>query len=139
MFDSERNWVDIKIASLNDNGEVIEVQNYTKVYFVALYFIVQTVTTVGYGDINPSNTKERVYVVLVMLIGVVSFSFIAGSLTSIIQDFDAIMSQTKVAKDKLMQMKNTYDFSDELYEKLDCIVQEKAGESEECSTESWLV
>lgn len=49
------------------------------------------------------------------------------------------MSQTKVAKDKLMQMKNTYDFSDELYEKLDCIVQEKAGESEECSTESWLV
>ena len=53
------------------------------------------VTTVGYGDVNPSNTKERIFVIVVMMVGVVSFSFIAGSLTTLVQDYDTILSENK--------------------------------------------
>jgi ABC-type polysaccharide/polyol phosphate export permease len=45
--------------------------------------------------VNPSNTKERIFVIVVMMVGVVSFSFIAGSLTTLVQDYDTILSENK--------------------------------------------
>jgi hypothetical protein len=41
-------------------------------------------TTVGYGDVSGTTTWERVYVILLMLVGVYSFTYISGALASII-------------------------------------------------------
>jgi hypothetical protein len=51
----ERNWLVIKVGSLADGGEDISHDNGEewKEYMLALYFIVQTFTSVGYGDVNP--------------------------------------------------------------------------------------
>ena len=57
-------------------------------YIVAVYFTVTTITTVGYGDISASCTNERILSIIIMIVGVVSFSFATGSLTSIISDVD---------------------------------------------------
>ena len=48
----------------------------------------QTITTVGYGDISLVNLLEKVFATIIMIIGVFSFSFANGSLASIIQNFD---------------------------------------------------
>ena len=45
-------------------------------------------TTVGYGDVSGTTTWERVYVILLMLVGVYSFTYISGALASIIQNVD---------------------------------------------------
>lgn len=47
-------------------------------------------TTVGYGDIKGTNTTERVFCIFLHLFGVLSYSFAAGSLTSILDNYDAI-------------------------------------------------
>ena len=47
-----------------------------------------TITTVGYGDITASNTFERFICVLLHIIGVLSYSLAAGSLTSILVNHD---------------------------------------------------
>jgi len=40
--------------------------------------VLTTTATVGYGDISPTTTIERIYTMFLMYIGVVSFSFLAG-------------------------------------------------------------
>ena len=49
-----------------------------------MYFIVQTITTVGYGDYSPANSLERIFVIVLMLIGVIGFAFMSGALSSIL-------------------------------------------------------
>ena len=56
----------------NDNGFV---------YLTSLYFTITTITTVGYGDISGSNSWERIFCILVMMIGVIGFSYATGILS----------------------------------------------------------
>ena len=58
------------------------------IYAVAFYWIISTITTVGYGDISGTNNLERWFCSLIMFIGVISFSIANGSLASIIQNYD---------------------------------------------------
>ena len=53
-------------------------------YMVSFYFTVTTITTVGYGDILPTTRSERLFCIFIMILGVVSFSFATGSLSSIL-------------------------------------------------------
>jgi len=54
----------------------------------SFYWTVTTITTVGYGDISGTNNIERIYCSIMMLVGVIAFSFANGSLASIIQNYD---------------------------------------------------
>ncbi len=47
-------------------------------YTAAFYFTVTTMATVGYGDISGRNTLERIICVMIMIIGVVTFSIVSG-------------------------------------------------------------
>jgi hypothetical protein len=44
--------------------------------------------TVGYGDISPQTTLERIFGCVLMVVGVVSFTFVSGALASILSNFD---------------------------------------------------
>jgi|LauGreDrversion4_2_1035121.scaffolds.fasta_scaffold246979_2 hypothetical protein len=44
--------------------------------------------TVGYGDISAQSMGEKMLAILLMVIGVVAFSFAIGSITSIIANAD---------------------------------------------------
>jgi len=57
-------------------------------YIYALYFTVTTVATVGYGDIAATNSYERVFCIMLMLIGVMLFTFVSGALSSILSNYD---------------------------------------------------
>ena len=106
--DSQHNWLLNKIQDLEAKNEFIDIEkDLVKQYFISMYFVMQTITTVGYGDVNPTNSKERVFVISLMLIGVISFSFISGSLSSIIQSYDDQVSaerQTNMRLGKIAKM-----------------------------------
>jgi predicted branched-subunit amino acid permease len=57
-------------------------------YTVSLYWVVQTIATVGYGDVSLQNTNERGFALTIMIIGVLAFSYASGTLTSMIMDLD---------------------------------------------------
>ena len=61
----------------------IEYSEY-ELYITAIYFTVTTITTVGYGDISGAQSSEKIFCILIMVIGVIAFSFASGSLASII-------------------------------------------------------
>ena len=95
-------------ASLNsntDDGSIIAIsdQNFDWIqkfqylnssdfdlYTAAVYFSIQTMTTVGYGDISGTNTSEKYVSICMMVFGVVLFSVISGSISSLLDSMDEI-------------------------------------------------
>ena len=74
------NWVE---AKMGDD----EISNFA-LYTMSFYFVSTTVTTVGYGDMSPTNTIERFFTIIMLFVGVICFASISGSLTSIITQND---------------------------------------------------
>lgn len=60
-----------------------------ELYLTSFYFTITTITTVGYGDISGKTKGEKFYCALMMVFGVLSFSFASGALASILQNLDA--------------------------------------------------
>ena len=61
----------------------------SNLYMTSFYFTVTTIVTVGYGDITPVSIIEKILCVILMIIGVIGFSFVTGALASIISNEDS--------------------------------------------------
>jgi len=59
------------------------------VYISAYYFCFTTITSVGYGDIHPYNTSERLYGIILEAVGGVLYAIIIAALTSIVTSTDS--------------------------------------------------
>jgi hyperpolarization activated cyclic nucleotide-gated potassium channel 2 len=55
---------------------------------VSVYWALQTLTTVGYGDIPSRSVYEKVSALIWMLIGVGFYTFTIGNITNIINSID---------------------------------------------------
>lgn len=59
-----------------------------ELYVCSMYYVLTTTSTVGYGDITPLTTLERMFAMGLMFCGVLSFTFVSGTLASILSAFD---------------------------------------------------
>lgn len=62
---------------------VKDVQDYEAVIAVA-YYSLTTLSTIGYGDLHPKSDIERVMASIIMIVGVVVFTFIMDSFNQIV-------------------------------------------------------
>ena len=79
---------------------LIDAPNITK-YLTAFYWyifcnsasylirVMQTATTVGYGDMNVNNDTERILAIVLMIFGVGFYSITIGTCTSILSTMDS--------------------------------------------------
>jgi hypothetical protein len=58
-------------------------------YIRSLYWVIQTMATVGYGDITPHRDLEYVFSILIMLMGASTYAFIIGNIASLASNLDA--------------------------------------------------
>ncbi len=58
-------------------------------YERALYFSLITMITVGYGDVTPQNSLERIYVMVVTIISCGVFAYAVNTVGSIFQKMDS--------------------------------------------------
>ena len=70
------NW----IISLNMQNEF-----FSKIYMTSLYHIITSVTTVGYGDITPRSFREYIFQLIILLIGIVAYSWMVSSFSNYIK------------------------------------------------------
>ena len=54
--------------------------------FDDFYFVVVTLTTVGYGDVTPKTYNEKVLTIILILIGIFMFSTITAAISSFLTD-----------------------------------------------------
>ena len=66
-----------------------------EIYANAFYFILTTITTVGYGDISGSTTPEYIYSMCVEFIGLTFFSMLTGTISTMFsgdQSFESLIN-----------------------------------------------
>lgn len=89
--------------------------NVGNLYVTSFYFAVTTITTVGYGDISGNSTPERLICFILHLIGVLSYSFASGSLTTIIQNYDTINDENQEKINTLNKIYKTMSEKDKKF------------------------
>jgi CRP-like cAMP-binding protein len=81
---STRSWIDVN--SIRDS-------DLYRQYITTLYFTFTTVSTVGYGDIIPYSTSERVVVICIMIFGATIFGYIAANVSTLMGSMDISASR----------------------------------------------
>ena len=59
----------------------------------SLYWCVTTLTTVGYGDITPTTSLEKIFTMGVMILGVGAYGYIIGNISSLLGNLDIAKAQ----------------------------------------------
>ena len=89
---------------------------------IGLWWAIQTVTTVGYGDVAPKDVVGRVVAALVMLYGIAFIAIVTAVITSTFvarasRDYDAAHREEEQSDRELMEKR-----FDELEQKLDALI-----------------
>jgi hypothetical protein len=120
-------------------------------YIASVYWSFSTMTTVGYGDIVPTNTVERLYACAAMIAGATIFGYVVGNVASMSMTADIVgmrkqekinnvlgyMREKNIGKKLRLKVENYLEFYfeqcsgfedtsliDELPEQLKCRVHE---------------
>jgi len=104
------------LISLIDNKEYSNVG-------VGLWWAIQTVTTVGYGDVTPRDVVGRIVAALVMLYGIAFIAIVTAVITSTFvarasHEYDEAHQQEEESDRELIEKR-----FDELERKLDALIQ----------------
>jgi hypothetical protein len=83
----DKNWINEKTDFVIAHNESFE-DSYI-LYLFSLYFIITTITTIGYGDITPVNVLERCFCFFLMFLGAAMYSFMSGQMSSILSNYDS--------------------------------------------------
>jgi hypothetical protein len=89
----DESWLSYTGLDINSASE-------TDVYVAALYFASTCVTTVGFGDITPTTTLERVWAVVGMIVGASFFAYLIASIASTIEFFTSV-SRTRKYRERI--------------------------------------
>ena len=100
------------VISLFDHHE------YSNVW-VGMWWAIQTVTTVGYGDVTPADTTGRIIATLVMLQGIAFLAVITAAITSTFVARAAQQFVVEQDEDEMTELRRIEARFDELDRKLD--------------------
>ncbi|CAI2386158.1 unnamed protein product [Moneuplotes crassus] len=93
-------------------------------YMLSLFWTLQTITTVGYGTITLTNSLEKLYAIIVIIIGATIYSFIVGSISSSVHNNE---EKSIKLQDKLKVLKEMGTFGnlpDELLKRIERFLKE---------------
>jgi CRP-like cAMP-binding protein len=89
-----------------------------ELYIASLYFNLVTIFTIGYGNIISKNTLERVYNIVIMIAGIMLYTFAVSSLSNIIQRTDEKTQSFNKNLNYLEESKVRYNIPSNLYSKI---------------------
>ncbi|CDW71925.1 cation channel family protein [Stylonychia lemnae] len=62
-------------------------------FITSSYFIITTLAVIGYGDLYPKTNIEKIFDILIMILGVAFFSYIMGKFINIVHAFDDLTEE----------------------------------------------
>ena len=107
-----------------ENPSWITIQNLTdssklEIYISSFYYVFATVFTVGYGDIVSINIYERFYNLILLIVGIMAYSFSVSSLSNYVQNVDSRTQDYNNKMEILHHLKLSHEkMPQSLYEKI---------------------
>lgn len=89
-----------------------------EIYIASIYWAITTLTSVGYGDIHPYNSSEKIFTCFVVILGIFVYSYMVGSLTNLVSNLDSRKSKLRKKIEILQNVTDEYKVGDTLYKKL---------------------
>eukprot|EP01062_Namystynia_karyoxenos_P059170 TRINITY_DN50598_c0_g1_i1.p1 TRINITY_DN50598_c0_g1~~TRINITY_DN50598_c0_g1_i1.p1 ORF type:complete len:848 (+),score=244.46 TRINITY_DN50598_c0_g1_i1:59-2545(+) len=90
------------LALLPDpEDESVVGDEFAALYNEAFYFVITTMTTVGYGDIFPTTSKTRIFVIFLMVVGVSLYAYFLGNVSAYLSTSDVYELQVEEKKKAL--------------------------------------
>lgn len=107
-------WISLCWIMITPTIEASLVQDRTTHYITAMYWTVTTLTTIGYGDITPTNNQGRLFTMVIMILGVGVYGFVIGTVTKMVQDGERYKQQNREKMHDLMNFMRHYNVPERL-------------------------
>ncbi|MEE3234552.1 MAG: ion transporter [Candidatus Latescibacterota bacterium] len=72
----------VKLGGINTNFDT------ATIYLKSIYWVITTMTTVGYGDITPTSNIQLMYAMFVMILGVGTYGYIIANIANLLGNID---------------------------------------------------
>ena len=95
-------------------GDTTGTSTTAAVYVAAYYFCFTTITSVGYGDIGPRSTTERIFCICLEAIGGCLYALVIAEITSIVTQKDANLKMTSERLDAISSYINNRGIPDHI-------------------------
>ena len=109
-----------------------EEENFHKLYFLCIYYIITTVTTVGYGDLVCITTKEKVFGIIVEVVGIFAYSWVISSISNYVKSQsdaeEEYLNKYKVLEDIKLKYP---DLSDDLFDRINRYIKTKQNNEDQ--------
>jgi len=92
--------------------------SFTEIYLASIYFNHLTILTIGYGDIISKNSCERIYNILLIIFGVMLYSFALSWISNMFLQYNEKSKKYESKKDYLNQLTFKYEIKNLLYSKI---------------------
>mmetsp|Transcript_42101 Transcript_42101/g.64561 ORF Transcript_42101/g.64561 Transcript_42101/m.64561 type:complete len:410 (+) Transcript_42101:323-1552(+) len=110
------------VGGCTDNGIGVDIENNTQIYVTSVYWVITTLTTVGYGDYKGYTSGEYMFQMVVEFLGIGVFSYLMGSINDLVSSEttlqDIIDERTEDVESWLRKLEKsrTKNFSKQLYD-----------------------
>lgn len=71
-------------------GTEFDTSRLAESYVDSLYWTITTLTTVGYSDVTPHTMYQKLFTMLVMMVGVASYGYVFGNMASLLANRDVV-------------------------------------------------
>ena len=106
-------WIDDLSFNLSNYDSYVEAQ----------YFVWTSVLTVGYGDIHPVNTAERLFTFVMLTIGIGIYSFFISFIGDLITKSDSLKEKYTKKMRYLQEAKQKFKLPEDLYSKTEAYIK----------------
>ena len=113
----------IFIGRNNNNNWIflggLEEFNFIDIYFAAIQYLIETVTTVGYGELIGRNLNEIIFQIIMLIVGTCIYSWLISFISTYVKKINEknIKYEEKVHLLEEMKLYNP-KFNDKLYDKI---------------------
>lgn len=98
--------------------------NPAQLYLTGIYYTFTTISTVGYGDISGGCLVERLCCIFYLFVGVLTYSFISGSITSIIINFEDMSGKNLMQQKVVARMLQDGEITSDLYYEIKTVIEQ---------------
>ena len=94
--------------------------------FIGMWWAIQTVTTVGYGDVTPKSVAGRIVASFVMLEAIALIAIVTAAITSTFVARATHLQDTTAADERKQEearLKSRFDELDERFDRLEAMVR----------------